>query len=210
QPEMEFALALVVVFAARGWIDRLPRSVQAALALFALAIAGEQFYSHRQYAKEILKPADRAGSIEARVARWVDENLPGQRVMVPGSIAQWFNVFSSAPQLSGGSYSTTPNWNQQEAMSSVLAGRDAGESILWLKAFGVQAVTVVGAKSQEFWKPYADPKKFDGILPVLWQFEDTTIYRVPQRSASLAHVVPAGSLEDLGSYVAALDEAERR
>ena len=103
--------------------------------------------SHRRYAVDTIRPVEIARTIEYRVARWVDTHLPERRVMVPGSIAQWFNVFSPSPQLSGGSYSTTPNPAQQRAMISVLTGRgpdQTAESILWLKAFGAHAVTVSG------------------------------------------------------------------
>ena len=129
-------------------------------------------------------------------------------MMVPGSIAQWFNVFTATPQLSGGSYSTTPNWNQQTAMETILTSKGpagAAASLLWLKAFGVQAVAVTRPGSKEFWGPYADPAKFEGLLPVLWQEDGVTIYRVPQRSASLAHVVPS-AYRSLEEYVAALDD----
>src|SRR5262249_18447884 len=141
-------------------------------------------------------------------------HMPGQRVMVPGSIAQWFNVFSSTPQLSGASYSTTPNWTQQTAMNSALTSyrpEETAIAVLWLKAFGVQAVPAAGRNTTEFWKGVSSTK-FDGQLPILWQEDDTTIYRVPQRSASLAHVVPAASLardpsiDELRKYVAALDD----
>ena len=220
QPEMEVGIALAAVFLIRPVSQRLPWSIKAALAFVLLCTAAEQMVSHRRYAKEILKPVDITRSIEYRVAKWVDANIPGQRVMVPGSIAQWLNVFSDAPQLSGGSYSTTPNWTQQDAMTSVLAAKGpsgAAESLLWLKAFGVQALTVCGPKSMEFWKPYADPLKFEGLLPVLWREEDTTIYRVPQRTTSLAHVIPLAaavpreegrrvSAPELEKYVAALED----
>jgi hypothetical protein len=219
-PEMEFGLALAVVFLIRLAWGKLPRSIGIAVGVFLLSLAGEQVAGHRHYAKEIIWPVDMSGRIEYRVAKWVDRNMPGQRVMVPGSIAQWFNVFSDAPQLSGGSYSTTPNWNQQDAMVSVLSGvgpKEAEMSILWLKAFGVQAVTVCGPKSTEFWKAYADPKKFEGLLPVLWSEDDTTFYKVPQRSASLAHLIPPSAVtrkpsrlslskDELEKYVAALDD----
>jgi hypothetical protein len=90
-------------------------------------------------------------------------------------------------------------------------------SLTWLKAFGVGAVGVSAPNSQEYWKPYVDPKKFDG-LPVLWNESGVTIYRVPVRSASLAHVVPSAAItrwpprnpEDIGEaarYAAALDDA---
>jgi hypothetical protein len=220
QPEMELALPLAVVFLLRPAAEKLPRVMRVALALALLYLAARQVASHRRYAVEITRPADMRGRIEYQVAQWVDQNRPGPRVMVPGSIAQWFNVFSATPQLSGGSYSITPNWNQQEAMMSILSGaggREAEVSILWLKAFGVHAVTVCGPRTTEFWKPYADPRKFEGRLSVLWSRDDTTIYRVPQRTASLAHVIPASAaaradargnlpLAELEKYVAALDD----
>ncbi|MGH9661947.1 MAG: hypothetical protein ACRD96_25595, partial [Bryobacteraceae bacterium] len=154
---------------------------------------------------EVTAPKDMTRGIEYRVAQWMNQNMPGQRVMVPGSIAQWFNVWSNNPQLSGGSYSTTPNPSQQTAMTEILTSLEPATSILWMKAFGIQAVTMVGPKSTEFWKPYRNPQKFDGLLPVLWREDDVTIFKVPQRTTSLAHVIPrtAAALE---TYVEALDD----
>jgi hypothetical protein len=206
QPEMEIAIALALVFALRPAAERLPRGVRIALACLLLSIAGEQVVRHRRYAKDVIASHDMTRAIEYRVAQWMNQNVPGQRVMVPGSIAQWFNVWSRNPQLSGGSYSTTPNQSQQKAMAEILTSPEAATSILWLKAFGVQAVTVSGPQSTEFWKPYRNPKKFDGLLPLLWREDDVTIYKkVPQRTLSLAHVIPP-AVSTLEAYVAALDD----
>jgi hypothetical protein len=212
QPEMEIGLALAIAFLLRPAIDLLPRGIQVALALFVLAMAAEQTASHRHYAKTCIWPVDVSGSIEYRVARWVDSNMPGSRVMVPGSMAQWFNVFADSPQLSGGSYSTTPNWKQQDAMVEILTGKGPGagpRALERLKAFGIQAVAVTSPGSKEFWGPFADPRKFEGLLPVLWSEDNVTIYRVPQRSASIAHVIPVSAVaraDKLAQYVAALDD----
>ena len=100
---------------------------------------------------------------------------------------------------------------------SVLSDKQAATSIAWLKAFGIQAVTVCGPKSTEFWKPYAEPGKFEGLLPVLWREDDVTIYRVPQRNTSLAHVIPESAVArgvpyqnlapaELEKYVATLED----
>ena len=94
--------------------------------------------------------------------------------------------------------------------------KDAQVSITWLKAFGTGAIAVSGPKSQEFWKAFAHPAKFDGRLPLLWSEDDVNIYRVPRRTESLAHVVPESALvrrapsgpgdtEEVEKYVAALD-----
>jgi hypothetical protein len=58
----------------------------------------------------------------------------------------------------------------------------------------VGAIAVSAPKSSEFWKPFAYPFQFEGLLPVLWREDDVTIYRIPQRSASLAHVVPEAAI----------------
>lgn len=217
--EMEMGVALLAV-PAIAWVwGRLPRRIGVAVAAFLLSVAAEHLPELLRFAKQATQPVDMRQGIEYRIAKWVDDRMPGQRVMVPGSIAQWFNVFSDTPQLSGASYSSTPNWTQQDAMNSVLKSvtpQEAAVAVLWLKAFGVQAVTAVGRQTTEFWKGVSSTK-FDGLLPILWRQEDTTIYQVPQRSASLAHVIPVTAIPNrnpsmtlpmdaLRKYVEALDD----
>jgi hypothetical protein len=218
-PELEMGLALLLVPVV-GWIwAKLPRNIGIAVAAFFLCVAAEQLVSLRGFVDAVTRPVDMTQRIEYRIAKWVDANLPGRRVMVPGSIAQWFNVFSVTPQLSGASFSTSLNWTQQEAMTTILTSlspQETANAVLWLKAFGVQAVTACGLHSPEFWKGNSSTK-FDALLPVLWRQEDTTIYRVPQRTASLAHVIPAAGIanrnvtgvlpiDELRKYVAALED----
>jgi hypothetical protein len=80
-----------------------------------------------------------------------------------------------------------------------------------MKAYGVGAICVSGPKSPEFWKAYAHPGKFEGVLPVLWREDDTTIYQIPLRTQSFAHVVPPSAivgkakLNEIEKYDAALD-----
>jgi hypothetical protein len=206
--ELEMGLALIAVPLVSRLGARLPRSIAIALALFVLCIAAEHIMGLRRFTAQITRPVDMSGLIEYRMAKWMEERFPGQRVMVSGSVAQWLNVFTDTPQLSGSSYSTTPNWTQQYAMNSLLTSTSPAElekAVLWAKAFGVQAITSCGPHTPEFWKGQSSTR-FDGLLPVLWRQEDTTIYGIPQRSPSLAHVVGEGdSAGDLKQYVAALD-----
>ena len=87
-----------------------------------------------------------------------------------------------------------------------------------MKAFGIDAVAVSGPKSREAYRDYRNPRKFDGLLPEAWRDGDDVIYRVPRRSAGLAHVVRRGDLaarqpvngidiEPVRPYVAALEDA---
>ena len=112
---------------------------------------------------------------------------------------------------------------QQLGVAAVYNGgatpeQDARISLAWLKAFGVGAIAVSGPQSQEYWKPYAHPTKFEGVLPTLWRTDDVIMYRVPQRTPSLAHVVPvasivthplkqSGDIAELESYVTALEDS---
>ena len=119
--------------------------------------------------------------------------------MVSGDVGTWFNVFTDNPQLSSGHEPFSPNWMVQIATYTIYTGENAGDrdaeySILWLKAYGCHAITVPGPQSREAYKPFRNPRKFEGVLPLLWHDEDDSIYAVPQRSTSLAHVIPADAV----------------
>jgi hypothetical protein len=221
--EMEFSLALLLVFAVRSVFAKTPRSVRVCLLFLFVALAGEQIVSQRKFAKAVLAPSDITRTIEYRASVWARDHLPGERIMMPGSIGQWANAFTDIEQFAGGSWSVAYNPIQQRAKAALYNGADTPEkdaqvSIAWLKAYGTGAIAVSGPKSQEFWKPFAHPGKFDGRLPVLWSEDDVTIYSVPLRTQSLAHVVPEsalvrrapsgpGDIEEVEKYVAALDDA---
>jgi hypothetical protein len=61
--------------------------------------------------------------------------------------------------------------------------------LLWLQAYGVHAVGVSRRGSREWYKPFANPDKFEGFLFVLWEDDSDVVYRVPLYSDSLAHVI---------------------
>jgi hypothetical protein len=217
--EMELALSLLFAFGLRHWFTRLRRPLQVAIAVLVLGLAAEQVAGYRQYAKGIMQPADVTATIEWRTAQWAAQNLTGTRVFMAGSIAQWTNTFTEVAQFSGASWSKAINPVQQRASAAIYNGGptpdvDARVSLAWLKAFGVGAIAVSGPASQEFWKPFTHPAKF-ADLPVLWREDDVTIYRVPQRTPSLAHVVPFAAIlrqdpSDISvvqKYVVALDDS---
>jgi hypothetical protein len=110
-------------------------------------------------------------------------------VYAPGSISFWFNAFTDVAQLTGG----FEQGDIQRAMPAVhyqiMVGPDGTVARDWLRIYGCDAVIVSGPASEEQYKPFPYPRKFDGVLPVLWRESDVTIYAVPRRSPSLAHVV---------------------
>jgi len=72
-------------------------------------------------------------------------------------------------------------------------------SVLWLQAMGADAVYSYDDRSQEVFRgDYANPKKFDGILPVIYDDQaGNRIYRVPRRFPVLARVVDRERLNAL-------------
>ena len=94
---------------------------------------------------------------------------------------------------------------------------EAEHTVPWLKAYGCHAITVPGPNSRMVYRPFRNPRKFDGVLPLLWHEEDDFIFAVPQRSKSLAHVVPEDAVvahppvngldtTEVNRFVAALDD----
>jgi hypothetical protein len=216
--ELELALVLMVVFGLAVLIDRLPRAARVALAILLLWPAYRQVLAHRIFSKNAIQQADVSKTIEYQVARWTESNLPGWRVMAPGSIAQWLNTFSKVPQFTGGSYPTAPNRVQLRAISDLNGFTGAALPALWYKAYGVDAVVVAGRDSPEFWQPHPNGHQFDGVFPVIWDERDTRIYAVPRPARTLVHVIPQTAVvsqaparlsdtAQIERYVAAVDGA---
>lgn len=220
--EMEMGLALASVFAIRPLLDRLGPRPKIVLACGFLVICLWQVRHYRQFARSLAEPIEITSTTEYKEAVWFDRNMNEARVMAPGSVSFFLNVFTDTPQLAGSAYQGITNPLIPAMHFQVLSGMNAGAregevAIAWLKAFGVHAVGIGGPKSGEYYKPFANPRKFAGLLPELWRDGDDVIYGIPQASSSLAHVVreedmvtraPEGGLdvEPLKPYLAALDD----
>jgi hypothetical protein len=219
--EMEAGMCLLAAFLFEPLARKLPRKTLIACGLvgtIGLAWAAVQDY---RFARKLIRPADISHSLPFKEARWIAQNLPAQRVLV-ATEGQWlFNEFADNPQMSGGHEPSAPNWIQHVAVYTIFSGANAGDqdepiSLLWLKAFGCGAIVVPGADSKDYFHAVANPGKFDGHLPLVWREAGESIYRVPLRSTSLAHVIPRSAVVErrpingldvspLQPYVAALD-----
>ncbi|HWR52844.1 MAG TPA: hypothetical protein VN428_17165 [Bryobacteraceae bacterium] len=197
--EMDMAICLAVVFTAAPLLALRPR-LRTAVILALLPVLIVAAVRYRKYASRIDREIDVTKTVEHRHARWFAENMKGRRVMAPGSIGFFMNVWNDVPQFGGGYYQAVlMNPAFEGVYFQVLSGMNAGENggeiaTKWLKAYGVDAVEVSGPESREFYKPFNNPKKFDAILPVLWQDAGNIVYEVPRRSRSLAHAVRAADL----------------
>jgi hypothetical protein len=221
--ELELGLALVVAFGLRKLVVRFPAPMKAFGILLIAFAAFHQTVHYRRYARVILQEIDIRQTIEYRTAQWIGNHLGGLRVFGGAETGTWLNVFVDTPQMNSGHRPFNPNFAVEESAiyeiySSEGAGsRDAEVSVLWLKAFGCHAIYVPGPQSRVATKPFVHPYKFEGVLPVLWHEEDDTIYGVPQRTKSLAHVVSESAIvqrqpihgldtDEVARYVAALDD----
>jgi hypothetical protein len=220
--EAEIAIVWIAVFSLRPAIARVPRAAQIALIAVSLLLAGHQALSFHRVEQALVAPVDVSRSIQFRVAKWVGANLPGQRVMMAATLGTFLDRFITADEFSAEQFTSGPNFEQKIAVYTIYTGTNAGDrdaeySLLWLKAFGVHAIGVPGPQSPEPWRPFAHPRKFEGVLPVLWIEDDTTIYGIPG-SPWTAHVLRPGQLvrhppihgldvDELRAFVAAQDSA---
>jgi hypothetical protein len=224
QLEFDMAAAGLSAFAAAAIFGRLPRAWK--VVVLAIAVVGccVQVRRFSAYAGRITAPLDITSTIEYRMAKWFDAHMEGRRVFAPGNVALWMNMFTDVPQVAGCCDQGIPNVEYRIADYVIYTGQNAGSrdaeiSLIWLKAYGAAAIGVTGPHSTEYFKPYSNPRKFDGVLPELWRDGDNVIYGIPRPSYSLAHVIdrsavvlrgPANGLvvEPLQPLVAALDNAK--
>ncbi len=214
--EMEIAIAILV-----GLLVGHNRRWAAALTAVALAcLVWMQAPRWKRETEAHMTPIDVSKTLEWETARWLETNMPAERVLALGSTEFWMNAFSSVPQLGGGFLQgrTNPANAAATFLISYVSG-DGADSARLLKAYGVRAVVVGGEKTRDAYRNFKDPGKFTGVLEQVWQSGDDAIYRVPSRTGSLAHVLAPGELvpgpardtgfdnEAVKRYVAALDDA---
>lgn len=220
--EMEAGLCLLAPFLVEPLVRRFPRRIAVACGLLCIAPLAWVGLKDYHFARRIIHPADTEHAPEFREARWIAANLPGERVL-DATDGQWlFNLFADNPQMGAGHEPSAPNWMERVAVYTIYTGQNAGAqdgpiSVLWLKAFGCGAIVVPGAESKDYYHSIANPGKFEGLLPVAWREAGDTIYRVPERSASLAQVIPRSAVVSrrpihgldvapVRPYIAALDD----
>jgi hypothetical protein len=228
QVAMDMGLCLTAVFGIAALVGQIGKGTAATLvrhgiAAVVLLACVAAFIHQRAYAQSLIRSTDITQTATYRIAMWMDTHMGGRRVMVSGAHSFPFNVFTDTPQVHGGHDPMLPNFVIRIATFTIYSGMNAGTedaaiSTIWLQALGAHAISVPGPRSDEFYKPVANPHKFEGVLPVLWREGDDTIYGVPARSVSLAHLVPEQSLvrhepvhgldvAELRRYVAALNDS---
>jgi hypothetical protein len=123
--------------------------------------------------------------------------MGSRRIYATGSTAFWLNAFTDTPQLVG----CCDQGRSADVLAAVPYLVQAGVTpeqtrlaVVWLQAMGVHAIVVNGPESTDEYKDYQQPERFASVLPVLHQERGDTIYAIPQRTASLAHVIHAAEI----------------
>ncbi len=195
--EMAFAatLAYLVIWSAR----KLPMRFQVVAAALLIGLGARQLMHYARYAQRLTQPIEITSTIEYRMAKWFEANLQDERVFAPGNVSLWMNMFTDVPQVAGCCDQGIPNQEYRIAVYTIYTGQNAGArdaeiSLLWLRAYGANAIGTTGPNSTEFFKPYWNWKKFDGVLPELWRQGENVIYRVPRKSADPVRVIPKAAV----------------
>lgn len=217
--EMEIGLVLAMAFAGAALFERVPRQWRCVPITLLIVLSVMQLVAYRRYARKLMEPIDITSTVEYKVARYFDQHYPWQRVMAGGSTAFWMNAFTDTPQVTGccdPSMLNTLIWDANYVIKSGDHDPQARAGLLWLKAMGAQAVYINGPGTRDAYLDFLAPAPLAAQLTELWRDGADAIYRVPQRNASLAHVMTRPDLTDhrpitgvdyqpIEAYVAALD-----
>jgi len=218
---MEIPLSVLAAFVGLYICRRWPKTRWILGIIFALFCCFQAVH-YRRHARSIIHKLDITRALEYNEATWFDRNMDGERVLAPGTVQLWMNVFTDTPQMAGCCEQSIPNSEDLIARYITAAGfrsetESAEYSLLWMKIFAVHAVAIGGPATHDAYKDFRFPYRFAGRLPLLWSSGDDYIYRVPQRVRGLARVVrlqdvvrhpPANGIDvaEIRPFVAALDD----
>ncbi|MFN0100532.1 MAG: hypothetical protein ACKV2U_00420 [Bryobacteraceae bacterium] len=204
--EYELFLLLLFVEIVR-WLRASPRPlVRVAGAVLLLAVLLQQTPHLSKYVSHFYRPwvlQSKEQTSDYRVAAAANSLRPSGRVLATGGPRFRLNSWFPIPQI-GGVFETglksrvAPDiYYYVRSDLGFPKGREAEESIVLLRALAVEYVITHGPDSEEFYRDYRNPRKFEGLLEKVWEEKDDQIYRLsPVRYAHLVHTqeIPAASV----------------
>ena len=133
-----------------------------------------------------------------RTPDWIASHYPEARTYVTGAVRFWYNSWHDLYQLGGSSEQGLENTMVMPSQWEIVMGPDPKLAVAWLQVMGVDLVAVHGPKSDEWYKDFLYPKKFEGVLKEVHQFErDNHVYEVPRRYRSMGRIVDRAALDRL-------------
>jgi hypothetical protein len=203
-PELDLALLLAgAALVSSFW--RRPKLRALAILIPLMAV-----YPAIRYVRHAYFPFPKAAHVENQyeflVSKWVQEHLPGERVLPSGTVRFWYDAWFDLPQQDGGSAQGMLNRVLPAANYQITAGDSGETSILWMQALGTDAVIVPDRTSPETYHDYQTPYKFRGLAPVLYDDQHgTVIYRIPRIYPSIGRVVKTPEMAALRPVVGGVD-----
>jgi hypothetical protein len=211
-PELDLTLILAALLPL-VWLWNRPRYPPrvAAAAFVVAAFATSAGYVRHAWSMYPLSP-NYQKRVEYKISEWLWRTIPDARVFASGSVRFWFDAWHDLTQLGGGSEQGLLNGIVELPYYEITMSPRAELSVLWLECLGVDAVYVSDQRSEEVYKDFKlAPKKFDGVLPEIYDDgEGNIIYRVPRRYPSRVRVVEAARLSAARSPRDALDNESVR
>ena len=194
---LDMEIGACLLLGSLGWLlySFIPRWIRPIVLALLLAPIGIQFDHYRTRAEIDTHPAELEKRSEYTTARWLEANLPGRRVYASGSTSFWLNAFTDLPQMAGccDQGQSMHVLNQVPGFINAAIGpHDTEISRTWMQALGVEAVVVNGPASNDEYKDFRDPPRFDRVFTELHRENGDTIYSVLPANASLAHVLHPG------------------
>ncbi len=169
--------------------------------------------------QEKWKPLTRDATSEYQVAKWLADRKPRGRVLASGGLRfrlnSWFDLEQVGGAFESGLRNRTPVHYAYQIRTGIGSdpAREAADAVDQLTALGVEYVVIHGPKSEEHYRDYRNPLKFEGVLERVYADADDYIYRVPFRSyAHLLHPDEQPKYSGwrfIGSYVRALQDESR-
>lgn len=199
QLEFDMAAAATVAWVLVRIIQNLPRGWAGAAIGILLALGTAQARNCRRFTRHHTNSVDITSTLEYRMSKQFEAKAPGQRVFAPGNVSLWMNMFTDLPQFAGCCDQGVPSFEHLVATYTIYSGQGAGSrdaeiSTLWLRVYGAGAVGTTGPHSAEYYHPFENWRKFDGVLPELWRDGENVIYRVPRKSPDPLRVIPKAAV----------------
>jgi hypothetical protein len=134
---------------------------------------------------------------EYKMAKWVHDHLPGERVLPSGAVRFWFDAWFDNAQPAGGSDQGMLNQIIPVATWQITQGDRVEQAVLWLQALGTDALIVPGKTSLEPYHDYPKPEKFGGLTVLYDDRHGTVIYRIPRVRPGIARIVDRAAMGGL-------------
>ena len=176
-PEFDIVLILALTEVIRRlWTFRR----WAAVAVTVLCFSFSARYLARPWSVFSADP-DYTKRVEYRMTEWVAKNLPGSRLFTFGSVSFWYTTWRDLALANGGSDQGAQTLMAPLARYQIRLADDPQRDTWWLQALGVDAIMVHEQNSQEIYREVVKPRKFMGLMPVLYDKDGDIVYRVPRR-----------------------------